>query len=91
MRIKKAGLLTKLVVLALLAATAIGLLNVRNQILQAQAEKEALERQVAQQAQTNADLADAVENSGDPDRQEDIARSKLGLVSPGEKVFIYTD
>lgn len=91
MRIKKAGLLTKVVVLALLAATAIGLLNVRNQILQAQAEKEALERQVAQQAQTNADLADAVENSGDPDRQEDIARSKLGLVSPGEKVFIYTD
>lgn len=91
MRIKKAGLLTKLVVLALLAATAIGLLNVRNQILQAQAEKEALERQVVQQAQTNADLADAVANSGDPDRQEDIARSKLGLVSPGEKVFIYTD
>ena len=43
MRIKKAGLLTKVVVLALLAATAIGLLNVRNQILQAQAEKEAAE------------------------------------------------
>lgn len=91
MRIKKAGLLTKVVVLALLAATAIGLLNVRNQILQAQAEKEALERQVAQQAQTNADLADAVENSGDPDRQADLAREKLGLVEPGEYVFQFTD
>ena len=91
MRVKKAGLLTKLVVLALLAATAIGLLNVRNQILQAEAERAAMERQVAQQAQTNADLADAVSNSDDPDRQADIARSKLGLVAPGEKVFIYTD
>ena len=91
MRIKKAGLLTKVVVLALLAATAIGLLNVRNQILQAQAEKEALERQVAQQAQTNADLADAVENSGDPDRQADIAREKLGLVQPREQVIYFTD
>ena len=91
MRVKKAGLLTKLVVLALLAASAIGLLNVRNQILQAEAERSEMEKQVAQQAQTNADLADAVSNSDDPERQEDIARSKLGLVSPGEKVFIYTD
>lgn len=91
MRVKKAGLLTKLVVLALLAGTAIGLLNVRSQILQAEADRSALESQVAQQTQTNADLADAVSNSDDPERQEDIARSKLGLVSPGEKVFIYTD
>lgn len=91
MRVKKAGLLTKLVVLALLAASAIGLLNVRNQILQAEAERADMESQVARQAQTNADLADAVANSDDPERQEDIARSKLGLVSPGEKVFIYTD
>ena len=91
MRVKKAGLLTKLVVLALLAGTAIGLLNVRSQILQAEAERAAMESQVARQAQTNADLADAVSNSDDPERQEDIARSKLGLVSPGEKVFIYTD
>ena len=91
MRVKKAGLLTKLVVLALLAASAIGLLNVRNQILQAEEERSEMESQVARQAQTNADLADAVANSDDPERQEDIARSKLGLVSPGEKVFIYTD
>lgn len=91
MKTKKAGLLTKVVVLALLAATAIGLLNVRSQILDAQAEKAALEEQLAEQTQINADLADAVANSGDPERQEDIARSKLGLVSPGEKVFIYTD
>ena len=91
MHTKKAGLLTKLVVLALLAAAAIGLLNVRGMILQAEAERAEMEAKVAQQTQINADLTDAVDNSGDPDRQADIARSKLGLVSPGEKVFIYTD
>ena len=43
------------------------------------------------QRQTNADLADAVENSGDSDRQADIARDKLGLVEPGEVIFYFTD
>ena len=41
--------------------------------------------------QVNADLADAVENSGDPERQADIARNKLGLVEPGEQVIYFTD
>lgn len=91
MGIKKAGLLTKLVVLALLVATATGLLNVRSQIMTAQSERAAMEAQVARQVQTNADLADAVANSDDPDRQADIARSKLGLVEPDERVFVYTD
>ena len=43
------------------------------------------------QKQVNADLADAVANSGDPERQADIARDKLGLVEPGEYVFYFTD
>ena len=49
------------------------------------------QEQVAAQKQVNADLADAVENSGDPARQSDIARDKLGLVEPGEYVFYFTD
>ena len=48
-------------------------------------------RQVAEQTQVNADLSDAVENSGDPDRQADLAREKLGLVEPGEYIFRFTD
>ena len=71
---KKASLLTKLVVLALLIGAATGLLNLRQQILTAQ-----------------SDLAEAVENSDDPDRQADIARGKLGLVEPGEYIFRFTD
>ena len=85
MKTKKASLLTKLVVLALLIGAATGLLNLRQQILTAQSDLAEAQKQV------NADLSDAVENSDDPDRQADIARGKLGLVEPGEYIFRFTD
>ncbi|WP_186565737.1 septum formation initiator family protein [Lawsonibacter celer] len=91
MKTKKAGILTKLVVLALLIAAATALLNLRSQILTAQKDLAEAQAQVAAQTQVNADLADAVENSDDPERQADIARSKLGLVAPGERVFYFTN
>lgn len=91
MKLKKASLLTKLVVLALLIGTATGLLTMRSQLQTAQADLADAQRQVEEQKQVNADLADAVENSGDPDRQADLARDKLGLVEPGEYVFRFTD
>lgn len=91
MRAKRASLLTKLVILALLIATATGLLNLRNQITVAQADLAQAQAEVAAQKQVNADLSDAVANSDDPERQADIARDKLGLVEPGEYVFYFTD
>ena len=91
MKTKKASILTKLVVLALLIGVASALLNLRGQIQQAQSDLTQAQAEVAAQKQVNADLADAVENSGDPQRQADIARSKLGLVEPGENVFYFTN
>lgn len=91
MQIKRAGFLTKLVVLTLIIAASVTLLQMRGQIEEARAQRDQLELQVANQTQTNADLRDAIEHSEDPDRQADIARTKLGLVSPGEKVIIFTD
>ena len=91
MKTQKASILTKLVVLALLIGVATALLNLRGQIQQAQADLAEAQRQVTVQRQTNADLADAVENSGDSSRQADIARDKLGLVEPGEVIFYFTD
>ena len=91
MKLKKASLLTKLVVLALLIGTATGLLNLRQQIVAAEADLAEAQAQVAEQKQVNAELADAVENSGDPQRQADLARGKLGLVEPGEYIFRFTD
>ena len=90
-RTKKAGLLTKLVVLALLIYLATSLLNLQGRIRQTQAERDILSRQVAEQTQVNADLAEDVANPDDPERIADIARDKLGLVAPGEKVFIITN
>lgn len=91
MQIKKAGFLTKIVVLALLIAASVTLLRMQGQIAQAQREREELQQQVIDQTQVNADLQDAVDHSGDPDRQADIARNELGLAAPGEKVIIFTD
>ena len=91
MQLKKASLLTKLAVLALLIAAATGLLKLRQQILTAQGDLAAAQAQVAEPKQINDQLAAAVENSDDPGRQEDLARSKLGLVEPGEYIFRFTD
>ncbi|MGM9606847.1 MAG: septum formation initiator family protein [Oscillospiraceae bacterium] len=87
MRVKRAGLLTKILILALLIVVAISLLELNSRVDQAQAQKEDLARQVAAQTQTNADLADAIEHSDDPDRIADVARERLGLVAPGEIIF----
>ncbi len=91
MQVKKAGFLTKIVVLALLIAASVTLLRMQGQIAQAERERQELQQQVSRQTQVNADLKDAVDHSGDPDRQADIARNELGLAAPGEKVIIFTD
>ncbi len=91
MQLKKASFLTKIVVLTLLIAATVSLLRMRGQIAQAQEERDTLWRQVAEQTQVNADLRDAIDHSGDPERQADIARNELDLVTPGEKVIIFTD
>lgn len=89
--IKKAGLLTKIVVLALLIGLSITLLDLRSQLQDAQSQKDALTAQVNAQTQVNADLSDAVDNSDDPARQMDIGRTDLGLVVPGEKILKITE
>lgn len=91
MRFKRAGLLTKLVILTLAVVAAVSLFRMQEQIAVAKAEWEQLQIQVANQLLINAELRDAVEHSDDPDRRADIARNELGLVAPGEKVIIFTD
>lgn len=91
MKVKKASLLTKVVILALLIGAAATLLNLQNKLAAAQEDLAQAQAEVAAQRQVNADLSDAVENSDDPERQTDIARDKLGLVTPGEYVFYFTD
>lgn len=91
MKLKRAGFLTKVIILALLVGSAVALLNLRGQINTARVNKQALQRQLDQQQQINSELAGVLENSDDPERQAEIARDKLGLVKPGERVIIFTD
>ena len=63
---KKASLLTKLVVLALLIGAATGLLNLRQQILTAQSDLAEAEAQVAAQKQVNACLLYTSPSPRDP-------------------------
>lgn len=87
MQVKKAGLLTKIVVLVLLIYMATALLDLRGQLQDYRAEEAALAAQVAQAQQENAALTDALENKDDPDVLEQVARDK-GFVKPGEKLFV---
>ena len=87
MRIKKAGFLTKIVVLALLIYMATSLLDLRSQLQSNQEEQAALHEQVTALTQENTQLANAIENRDDPDVLEDVARSK-GFVKAGEKLFV---
>ncbi len=88
MKLKRAGLATKLLVLVLLAAVAIALLSTQAKLSAAQGELDALRRQVQEQQEANAALQDSIDHSGDPSYLADIARSRLGLVEPGEIEFV---
>ena len=77
MRFKRAGLLTKVVVMVLLIYMATALLDLHGQIQTIQVEREELNQQVA----------NAIENSDDPDMLESVARDK-GYVKSGETLYI---
>lgn len=88
---KKAGLLTKILALILLAYIVFTLLSLRQKLADAKSQVETLNQQVTDQIQTNTELSNAIENSDDPSFLKDIAREKLDLVAPNEKVFDITD
>ena len=87
MKFKHAGILTKIVVLALLVYGTILIVNTRARVEAAEANRDALALQVDALLQENAELEYDIEHAGDPEIIEDIARSKLGLVTPGEKIY----
>ena len=82
MKIKKQGLLTKIVVLALLIGLSITLLDLRSQLQDAQSQKDALTAQVNAQTQVNADLVRRRGQQRRSRRQMDLGRTDLDLVVP---------
>ena len=87
MTFKRAGFLTKIIVLVLLIYMATSLLDMRGRIQGVQTEKESLAQQVASQQIKNQELEDAIEHSDDPEMLEQVARDK-GFVKAGEELYI---
>ena len=87
MKLKRASIFTKIVVIALIAYAAISLSATKNQIAEAEKEQAILQAQVDAALQENAELQYDIEHAGDPETIAEIARTKLGLVMPGEKIF----
>ena len=88
MKVKRAGMATKLLVLVLLAVLSVCLLTTQAQLSAVQADRDELARQVQAQQEVNAALADDIAHSGDPEYLADIARSKLGMLEPDEIEFV---
>jgi cell division protein FtsB len=87
MHFKRAGFLTKIVVLILLVYMATSLLDLRSKIQTIQLQRDDLSKQVVDQRLANQQLVDAIEHSDDPEMLEQVARDK-GYVKQGEEIFI---
>ena len=87
MKFKKAGIITKIVIAALLVYAVVSLVTVRSKTAALNAQTQQLQQQVTDMTQFNAELEYKIEHSEDADTIEEIARDKLGLVKPGEKIF----
>ena len=83
----RGSVLTKLLILVILAAIGWQLYGLRSQVRRAQEEREQYAALVAEKQRENAALeADITEGPTD-EKLEEIARDELGLVKPGEYVF----
>ncbi len=87
MEFKRAGFLTKIVVLVLLIYMAITLLDLQGKIQTVQLERDSLSRQVSDQRLENRKLEEAIANSDDPEMLEQVARDR-GYVERDETLFI---
>lgn len=87
MTFKRAGFLTKIVVLILLIYMAISLLDLRGKIQDVEDQRDVLARQVTDQRLENQRLEDAIANSSDPEMLEQVARER-GYVKQNETLFI---
>ncbi len=81
------GLLTKILLLALLAGVGWQLYSLQEQVAHAQETRDQLAQEVAAKQQENESLSADIAQGNSTEKMEEIARNELGLVTPGEYVF----
>lgn len=82
--------LTVLLLAALLLVIGVQIYRMFGQLQEARAQEEDYARQLAELQETNRQLQEDLDNAGDLDLIEDIARDELGMVGDGEKIFRYS-
>lgn len=88
MKFKRTGIIMIVIILVLVVFAGVRISTLRAQIDDAREKTDALQNRYDTLTQENAELNYEIEHSDDPETIEDIARSKLGLVMPGEKIYI---
>ena len=87
MRIRRSGIISKIVIFALIIYAGINLISLRGRIDAARETRDTVRKLVAVKELSNAELEYEIEHYNEPEVISDIARSDLGLVLPGEIVF----
>lgn len=87
MKLKKAGLITKIVVVILVVYAAARLISIHSQIEEAKEVQGKLNQQVESMETANAEMEYSLENSEDEDVIAGIARDKLGMAYPDEEIY----
>ena len=82
------GFSVRLVILALLAVLGWQLWRMQDQPETSRTQEQQLRQQVQLQQQANDALQKSIDQGGSQEEMERIARDELGLVTPGERVFV---
>ena len=90
MRFRSAGWLTAIVIAGLMAYGCISLMNMKSKVDEAAKTEAQLQAQIEAIQETNASLQFAIDDQAAPETIEGIARDKLGLVMPDERIFYDT-
>ena len=84
---KRAGLIVKILVFALIAFLSWKILDLRGDISQAQAQRDEMRTQLAALEVENDEMQRRIDAKEDDATIEEIARETLGLRMPGEQVY----
>ena len=87
MKLRRSSIFTKIVIIALIIYAAVMLVNIRRSIAAAEIDRAALEAEAEALRRDNLVLAYDIDHKDDPELIAEIARDRLGLVRPGERVF----
>lgn len=88
MRLCRSSLITKLLILAVMAFAVITIVSIQPKISALQAERDTLAEEVNAMQQENLELEQDIDSLGSEESVRDLARERLNMVADGEIVYI---